>query len=108
VKYRKCRGELAQLLLQPIEIDRLGDELGSARFAGAAAAFVVAVGGDDHRREIGETAPDFAVEVVNYPDGWFAVQFNGTALGFKVFDKIQTVQPARSSTTSSWRPCWSK
>ena len=32
-------------------------------------------------------------EVVNYPDGRFAVQFNGTALGFKVFDKIQTVQP---------------
>jgi hypothetical protein len=24
------------------------------------------------------------VEVVNYPDGRFAVQFNGTALGFKV------------------------
>ncbi len=33
------------------------------------------------------------VEVVNYPDGRFAVQFNGTALGFKVFDKIRTVQP---------------
>jgi hypothetical protein len=33
------------------------------------------------------------VEVVNYPDGRFAVQFNGTTLGFKVFDKIQTVQP---------------
>jgi len=33
------------------------------------------------------------VEVVNYPDGRFAVQFNGTALGFKVFDKIQTVKP---------------
>jgi Helix-turn-helix domain len=32
------------------------------------------------------------VEVVNYPDGRFAVQFNGTALGFKLFDKIQTVQ----------------
>jgi hypothetical protein len=30
---------------------------------------------------------------VNYPDGRFAVQFNGTALGFKVFDKIQTVRP---------------
>ena len=27
------------------------------------------------------------VEVVNYPDGRFAVQSNGTALGFKVFDK---------------------
>jgi hypothetical protein len=33
------------------------------------------------------------VEVVNYPDGRFAVQFNGTALDFKIFDKIQTVQP---------------
>jgi len=33
------------------------------------------------------------VQVVNYPDGRFAVQFNGTALGFKLFDKIQTVQP---------------
>jgi hypothetical protein len=33
------------------------------------------------------------VEVVNYPDGRFAVQFNGTALDFKVFDKIHTVQP---------------
>src|SRR6267378_3538457 len=33
------------------------------------------------------------VEVVNYPDGRFAVQFNGTALDFKLFDKIQTVQP---------------
>jgi hypothetical protein len=33
------------------------------------------------------------VAVVNYPDGRFAVQFNGTALGFKVFDKIPTVQP---------------
>jgi len=47
------------------------------------------------------------VEVVNYPDGRFAVQFNGTALDFKLFDKIQTVQPARSSTTSGCRPCWS-
>jgi len=33
------------------------------------------------------------VEVVNYPDGRFAVQFNGTALSFKLFDKIQTVRP---------------
>ena len=31
--------------------------------------------------------------MVNYPDGRFAVQFNGATLGFKVFDKIQTVQP---------------
>jgi hypothetical protein len=33
------------------------------------------------------------VEVVDYPDGRFAVQFNGTALDFKIFDKIQSVQP---------------
>jgi hypothetical protein len=32
------------------------------------------------------------VEVVNYPDGRFAVQFEGAPLGFRVFDKIQTVQ----------------
>jgi hypothetical protein len=31
------------------------------------------------------------VDIVNYPDGRFAVQFNGIALGFKVFDKIRTV-----------------
>jgi hypothetical protein len=33
------------------------------------------------------------VEVVNYPDGRFAVRFNGTALPFRAFDKIQTVEP---------------
>jgi hypothetical protein len=33
------------------------------------------------------------VDVVNYPDGRFAVQFEGTPLPFRVFDKIQTVQP---------------
>jgi hypothetical protein len=33
------------------------------------------------------------VEIVNYPDGRFAVQFDGTALGFRVFDKIRTVDP---------------
>jgi hypothetical protein len=33
------------------------------------------------------------VEVVNYPDGRFAVQFEGVSLPFRVFDKIQTVQP---------------
>ena len=33
------------------------------------------------------------VDVVNHPDGRFAVQFNGTARGFNLFDKIQTVQP---------------
>jgi hypothetical protein len=33
------------------------------------------------------------VDVVNYPDGRFAVQFEGKPLPFRVFDKIQTVQP---------------
>lgn len=32
-------------------------------------------------------------EVGNYPDGRFAVQFEGTPLAFRVFDKIQTVEP---------------
>src|SRR6516162_5880126 len=33
------------------------------------------------------------VEVVNYPDGRFAVRHKGVALPFRVFDKIQTVAP---------------
>ncbi len=33
------------------------------------------------------------VEVVNYPDGRFAIQFEGISLPFQVFDKIQTVEP---------------
>jgi hypothetical protein len=33
------------------------------------------------------------VEVVNYPDGRFAVQYNGTSLAFRQFDKIRP--PAR-------------
>jgi hypothetical protein len=33
------------------------------------------------------------VEVVNYPDGRFAVRFNGTAVPFRVFDKVQLVEP---------------
>ena len=35
------------------------------------------------------------VEVVNYPDGRFAVQFEGISLPFRVFDKIQTVRTWR-------------
>ena len=31
------------------------------------------------------------VDVVNYPDGRFAVQFEGTSVPFRVFDTIQTV-----------------
>ena len=48
------------------------------------------------------------VDVVNYPDGRFAVQFNGTTLGFKLFDKIQTVQPGDMSTTSGCPQCWTR
>jgi hypothetical protein len=33
------------------------------------------------------------VNVVNYPDGRFAVQFEGISLPFRKFDKIQTVEP---------------
>jgi hypothetical protein len=33
------------------------------------------------------------VDVVNYPDGRFTVQFDGTPLPFRVFDTIQTVTP---------------
>jgi len=34
------------------------------------------------------------VMIVNYPDGRFAVQYRGTNLAYRVFDKIQTVQSA--------------
>jgi len=33
------------------------------------------------------------VEVVNYPDGRFAVRHGGADLPFRVFDKLQTVEP---------------
>jgi hypothetical protein len=33
------------------------------------------------------------VEVVNYPDGRFAIRHDGVVLPFRVFDKIQTVAP---------------
>jgi hypothetical protein len=33
------------------------------------------------------------VEVVNYPDGRFAVQSDGVSLPFRTFDKVQTIQP---------------
>jgi hypothetical protein len=34
------------------------------------------------------------VEIVNYPDGRFAVQFEGTALGFRVLEQVKTQQAA--------------
>ena len=33
------------------------------------------------------------VDVVNYPDGRFAIQFEGVPLSYRTFDKIQTVEP---------------
>ena len=33
------------------------------------------------------------IEVVNYPDGRFAVRHEGITLPFRVFDKIRTVAP---------------
>ena len=33
------------------------------------------------------------VEVVNYPDGRFAVQFDGKSLPYRMFDKIRSVEP---------------
>jgi hypothetical protein len=34
------------------------------------------------------------VMIVNYPDGRFAIQYRGTDLPFRVFDKLQTVESA--------------
>ena len=48
------------------------------------------------------------VEILNYPDGRLAVQFNGTPLGFRVSTRSRRCSRAQSSTTSgSWR-CWSR
>ena len=44
------------------------------------------------------------VEVVNYPDGRFAVRHEGVALPFRVFDKIQTVAPG-AIVDNRHRPC---
>src|SRR5216683_604069 len=54
------RWQLPQLLLQPIEVDRLGEKLGSAEVAGAASALVVAIRRHHHDREGGEPLFDFA------------------------------------------------
>ena len=34
------------------------------------------------------------VMIVNYPDGRFAIQYRGTDLPYRVFDKIQTINSA--------------
>ncbi len=46
------------------------------------------------------------VEVVNYPDGRFAIQFDGVSLPFRVFDKIQTVQPGAIVENKRLRRGW--
>ena len=43
---------------------------------------------------------------MNYPDGRFAVQFNGTSLPFRVFDKIRTVEPGAIVENKRLRRCW--
>ena len=47
--------QLAQPLLQEIEVDRLGDEFGGSVFGGATAPFLVAIGGQHHHRQVGPT-----------------------------------------------------
>ena len=47
------------------------------------------------------------VEVVNYPDGRFAVQFNGRSrCRFGCSTRSRLSSPAQSSTTSGYRRCW--
>src|SRR5208337_1961099 len=52
--------QLAQPGLQQIEIDRLGDKLGSAELAGPAPPFVIAIGGHHDDRQLGVQSLDFA------------------------------------------------
>jgi hypothetical protein len=49
---------------------------------------------------LARTLPRKTVEVVNYPDGRFADCHMGTDPRFPVFDKVRTIEPARSSRTS--------
>jgi len=51
--------QLAQLLFQELEIDRLRDELGSTIISSTAAAFVIAICGYHHNRQIWEPPLDF-------------------------------------------------
>src|SRR5271166_281529 len=52
--------QLAQPGLQQIEIDRLGDKLGSAELAGPAPPLVVAIGGHHDDRQVGVQSLDLA------------------------------------------------
>jgi hypothetical protein len=46
------------------------------------------------------------IEVVNYPDVRFAVQYEGVSLAFRVFDKIQTVEPGAIVENKRWVRRW--
>jgi len=59
----RCGGQLTQQRLQFLEIDRLPDERGSAKFEGSASALLVAVGGYHHDRQIGSTLFDFTEQL---------------------------------------------
>src|SRR5580704_1148991 len=59
---RICR-QLVELLLEQIEIDRLADELRSAKFVGASPPLVVAIGGHHHDREAREPLFDLAQQL---------------------------------------------
>src|SRR6266446_6825332 len=60
---RRISPQLAQLLLEQIEIDRLADEPRSAKFAGASPPLVVAIGGHHHDLEIREPLLDLAQQL---------------------------------------------
>src|SRR5579872_6987323 len=47
-------GKLAQLGLECVEVDRLGEELGGAESTGALPAFIIAISGYHHHRDRGE------------------------------------------------------
>ena len=53
-------GSCCKLLLQQVEIDRLGDELGGAELARLAAALVVAIGRHHDHRQVGVPLLDLA------------------------------------------------
>jgi hypothetical protein len=59
----RCRRQLPQLLLEQVEIDRLGHELECPEIAGAAPPLVIAIGGHHHHRQIGEPLFDLAQQL---------------------------------------------
>ncbi len=50
--------QLTELRLECIEVDRLSEELGSAKLTCPASALVVAIGGHHHHRDVGEALFD--------------------------------------------------